>query len=122
MSKQRVAILGASQKTDSYAYKAMKALLAHEHELVLVNPGLAKIEDRQVLPTLSAISDPIDTLTVYVRPAISSKVADDIVALKPGRVIFNPGSENAELEAILTTAEIPCEKACTLVLLRTGRF
>jgi hypothetical protein len=122
MSKQRVVILGASQKKDAYAYKAMKALLANEHDVVLVNPGLTLIEERPVLPTLSAITEPVDTLTMYVRPVISSKVADDIVALKPGRVIFNPGTENAELQAKLTEAEIPCENACTLVLLRTGQF
>lgn len=122
MSKQRVVILGASQKQDAYAYKAMKALLANEHDVVLVNPGLTLIEERPVLPTLGAITEPVDTLTMYVRPVISSKVADDIVALKPGRVIFNPGTENAELQATLTAAEIPCENACTLVLLRTGQF
>ena len=38
------------------------------------------------------------------------------------RVIFNPGTENGELEAALRAAGIESEEACTLVLLRTGQF
>ncbi len=47
---------------------------------------------------------------------------DAIVGLAPGRVIFNPGSESRELEAALSDARIPHERACTLVLLRTHQF
>jgi hypothetical protein len=37
-------------------------------------------------------------------------------------VIFNPGSESRDLELALKNARIPFERACTLVLLRTGQF
>jgi hypothetical protein len=40
----------------------------------------------------------------------------------PGRVIFNPGSESKGLERALTDAHVAHERACTLVLLRTGQF
>ena len=122
MSTQRVAILGASHKTDTYANKAMKKLREAGHEVILINPGLTKIEDQEVLPTLSAITGGVDTLTMYVRPVISSKVAEELLTLKPGRVIFNPGTENSELTAKLDEAGIPWQNACTLVLLRTGQF
>jgi len=42
--------------------------------------------------------------------------------LKPGRVIFNPGTENSELVERLEGNDILVEEACTLVLLRTGQF
>ena len=64
----------------------------------------------------------IDTLTMYVNPALSSKYTQDIVKLRPGRVIFNPGSENPELEKELKKNGIAFEQACTLVLLRTGQY
>jgi hypothetical protein len=46
----------------------------------------------------------------------------DIVNLSPERVIFNPGTENPELYAILRKAGIEVLVACTLVLLATGQF
>ena len=55
-------------------------------------------------------------------PDISSKAASEILALKPKRVIFNPGTENPALEAELVAAGIAAERACTLVLLSTGQF
>jgi len=45
-----------------------------------------------------------------------------IISLKPGRVIFNPGTENPELMERLDAANIPYLQACTLVMLRAGQF
>jgi hypothetical protein len=45
-----------------------------------------------------------------------------ILALKPGRVILNPGTESPDLEQALSDAGIPWLHACTLVMLRTGQF
>lgn len=55
-------------------------------------------------------------------PAKSDQMIEEIVALRPGRVIFNPGSENPRLEKKLEEAGIPFEEACTLVLLSTDQF
>ena len=59
---------------------------------------------------------------MYVRPAISTQYRDAILALAPQRVIFNPGTENPELESALRRAGIDCIEACTLVMLRTGTW
>jgi hypothetical protein len=72
--------------------------------------------------TLGEIKGPVDTLTMYVGPERSSALAGEILALRPGRVIFNPGSENPSLEEKLGAAGIPCERACTLVLLASDQF
>ena len=68
------------------------------------------------------LEGPVDTLTLYVRPSISESIADDIVAMKPGRVIFNPGTESTVVQTKLDEAGILWEEACTLVLLGTGMF
>ncbi len=122
MKPERVAILGASDKPDRYSNKAQRLLRQHGHTVVPVHPALKQIEGVDVVPALDAIDGKIDTLTLYVGPAISSGVADKVVALKPGRVIFNPGTENPELQTQLDAAGIPWEEACTLVLLNTGQY
>lgn len=119
---ERVVILGASDKPDRYAHKAMTALLRHGHEVVLVHPRLKEIEGRPVLADVREVTGPVDTVTMYVGPAISAGLADKLTALKPKRVIFNPGSENPDLQDKLQAAGIRPEEACTLVLLATDQY
>ncbi|MEN3941685.1 CoA-binding protein [Prosthecobacter sp. SYSU 5D2] len=119
---ERVVILGASDRPDRYAHKAMKALLRHGHEVVLVHPRHKEIEGRPVLADVGEVTGPVDTVTMYVGPAISAGLADKLMALKPRRVIFNPGSENPELQDKLENAGIRPEEACTLVMLATGQY
>jgi predicted CoA-binding protein len=119
---ERVVILGASDQPDRYAHKAFRMLREHGHGVLPVHPTLGEIEGVPVVADLRNVEVPVDTLTLYVRPSISESVADAIVAMKPGRVIFNPGTESAVLQAKLDEAGIPWEEACTLVLLGTGMF
>ncbi len=121
-SSQRVVIVGASDKADRYAHKAQLLLSQHGHGVVPVHPRLGSIEGMPVVADLSQVTGDVDTVTMYVGPAISQGLGDKLVAVKPKRVIFNPGSENAELQEKLEAAGIEVEEACTLVMLRTGQF
>jgi len=120
MSKQRVVIVGASNNPERYSHRALLLLKKHGHEVVPVHPKLAEIEGIPVVADLSDISGPVDTVTMYVGAAISSGLRDKLTALKPQRVIFNPGAENAPLAEALQKAGIACEDACTLILLQLG--
>jgi predicted CoA-binding protein len=122
MSQERVVIIGASDNPERYSHKALLLLRRHGHEVVPVHPKLAEIEGIPVVPDVSAITGPVDTVTMYVGAAISAGLTEKLTALKPRRVNFNPGAENALLAAALQKAGIACEEACTLVLLNTGRF
>ncbi len=122
MKTERVVIVGASDNPGRYSHKALLLLSRHGHEVVPVHPLLAEIEGVKVVSDLSAITGKVDTVTMYVGPAISAGLTEKLTALKPGRVIFNPGAENAALAASLEKAGIVCEEACTLVLLNTGQF
>lgn len=119
---QRVVVLGASHKPERYANQAIRLLREYGHVVIPVHPKLQEVEGIAVVSKLEAIEGKVDTLTMYIGAERSSQIADAILKLKPGRVIFNPGSENPELEVSLNAAGIPFEHACTLVLLRTGQF
>lgn len=118
----KVAILGASDKPDRYSNKALHRLLDHGHEPYPVHPKLQTIDGIAVYPSLDSLPRDIDTLTLYVNPQASSDLAEKIVLLRPRRVIFNPGTENQELETQLQNQGIAAQRACTLVLLGTGQF
>ncbi len=120
--QQRVVVLGASPKPERYSNQAVRELLAHGHEVIPVNPAVETIEGLRVVHKLSEIKDPVDTLTLYVSARVSSAQQDDILRLRPKRVIVNPGAENRDLQEALSRDGILVEEACTLVLLRTGQF
>lgn len=124
-SPRTVVIIGASAKPDRYAYLAMRMLEEHGYPVVLVSPRIDTVEGRPVYPTLSDVPrphHPIDTVTLYVGPSISSGLSETLLSARPRRVIFNPGAENPTLAATLAGAGITPVDGCTLVMLRTGQF
>lgn len=117
-----VVVLGASDKKDRYSNKAQKLLMEHGARVVPVHPSLEAVEGVPVSRSLSDISPGPDALTVYVKPETSSGLTDELVALRPKAVVFNPGTENPELEKRLAEAGIRTLRACSIMLLTTGRF
>jgi len=122
MSRERVVVVGASDKPERYSHRALLLLLKHGHDVVPVHPWLAEIEGIPVVADVGLITGRVDTVTMYVGMALSAELQGRLIALKPRRIIFNPGAENAPLAVALQKAGIACEEACTLVLLNTGQF
>lgn len=118
----RVVVLGASSKPDRTSFSAVQQLLSAGHEVIPVHPAEKEILGIKVVSDLKEVKKPVHTLTVYVGPDRIVPTIPAIVALKPERVIMNPGAESQELSEALEEADIPFEEACTLVLLRTHQF
>jgi uncharacterized protein len=118
-----VAVLGASPKPDRYANKAVRLLLEYGHEVIPVNPAYQEIEGVPVRASLSDLETAsVHTLTLYMKPDRLRPLVSAMIAIKPRRVIMNPGTEDTEIRAALVSSGIEVEEACTLVLLRTGQF
>jgi predicted CoA-binding protein len=117
----KVLVYGASTNPSRYAYIATELLLQHQHEVSLVGIKKGEVLGLIILQEQPIVED-IDTVTLYVGPANQEGLLDYLKNLAPRRVIFNPGTENPELERALETAGIQTEEACTLVLLHTGQF
>ncbi len=117
-----VAILGASNKPARYSNQAVVLLSEKGHTVFPIHPALAEIDGHLVFKRLADIPVAMDTVTMYVSPAHQTNLADELIAAAPRRVIFNPGTENPELEKRLAEGGIDVIQACTLVMLRTGQF
>jgi predicted CoA-binding protein len=87
-----------------------------------VNPTASEVCGLKVYPDLAAIPEQVDTITVYLSPARSAPLVDEVVAAKARRVILNPGAENPVLMEALQNSGTEVLEACTLVLLHTGQF
>lgn len=122
MSKTTVAIFGASEKEDRYANKAQLRLVNHGYPVLPITPTGKTIMGVPSVQKISDIKQAVDTVTLYVGPKILAEQINDLIKLKPRRVIFNPGTEDAALQKQLEQAGIHTVEACTLVLLSTDQF
>ena len=118
---EKVLLIGASPNPDRYAYKAFKLLRSHGHEVVLLSIKKDEIDGVKFITEFPKNVN-FDTVTLYINPQIQKKYYNDLIQLKPKRIIFNPGTENEELYNLLEENNIEYMEACTLVLLRTGQY
>ena len=121
----KVAIIGASENVERYSHRAQRLLVEHGHTVFPISPGGQAILGQPAYQSVLDIPPdelPIDTVMLYVGPAKLAPIVDDIVALKPRRVIFNPGTESESAMRTFRAAGIESLEACTLVMLQTGQF
>lgn len=120
MSKKTL-VIGASENTERYSYKAIQLLRSYGHEVVAIGNKTGFVGDVVIENEKKPFND-IDTITLYINPVIQRGYYDYILATAPKRIIFNPGTENNELAELANSKGIATEDACTLVLLRTGQY
>ncbi len=118
---KKTLIIGASTNPDRYAYKAAQSLAAHHHAIELLGVKCGKLLGESIHTNKIDFVN-IDTITLYVGPKNQPEYYDYVIGLKPRRVIFNPGTENPDFEALLLKNNIEVLEACTLVMLSIGMY
>ena len=122
MGKKTV-IIGATPNESRYANLASNMLREYDHEIVPMGIKQGAVAGKEILdirkkPALTGV----DTVTLYIGPRHQPEWYDYILSLKPKRIIFNPGTENDELEQLAEKNGIEALQACTLVLLRSHQY
>ncbi|MBP7408249.1 MAG: CoA-binding protein [Flavobacteriales bacterium] len=114
-------VLGASPDPSRYAHKAVRRLRSHGHDVLAIGRHTGIIDD---VPILAAVPEGavVDTVTLYLSPRNQLVWQDEILHLRPRRVIFNPGAEDAVFAQRLEGAGIEVVEGCTLVMLSTGGY
>ncbi len=119
--KKNTLVLGASENPSRYSNIAIKRLLNKGIEVKAIGMRVGNVEGVKIEDYKKDFSD-IDTVTLYLSAKNQVEYYNYILGLKPRRVIFNPGTENRELEELLTNNNIAFENACTLVLLSLNQY
>lgn len=114
-------VLGASPNPERYSFLATNLL--HEKGYTVYPFGIknGQIGNMRIVNEWPK-SGTIDTVTLYVGPSGQAAYYDAIIDLAPRRIIFNPGTENPDLQAIAKASGIETIEACTLVMLTTGQY
>jgi predicted CoA-binding protein len=121
LSSKKTMVLGASANPERYSNLAVRRLRNAGHSVSAVGRKPATVGDVEIAADKLVITD-VDTVTLYLNPANQKEYYDYILSLHPKRIIFNPGAENPELEALASAHGIEPVEACTLVLLSTGQY
>jgi len=118
---KKTLVIGASENPQRYSNMAVHKLLAYNHPVVAIGSRKGMIED-VVIETEKIQFEDIHTITLYLNPARQVEYYQYMIALKPLRIIFNPGTENIDFYILAKENNIEVCEACTLVLLSTGLY
>jgi uncharacterized protein len=121
MPNKKTVVIGASKKPGRYANLAVSRLISNGHEVVPLGLQTGTVSGLEILTGKPEITD-VHTITMYIRPEIQKDLYTYLLSLKPKRIIFNPGTENAELEKLARNEGIEVEEACTLVMLSVNDY
>ncbi len=118
---KKTLVLGASDNPNRYSYLAVQNLRSKGHDVIGIGRHAGVVADVEIKTEQQEIND-IDTVTLYLNPTHQQQYYNYILSLKPKRIIFNPGTENDELEKLAMENNIQPVEACTLVMLSTGQY
>jgi hypothetical protein len=118
---RKTLVVGASEKPERYSNRAIRSLLQHGYEVVALASRPGRVEGVEFLTGQPAVPD-VDTITLYLGQKAQEPLMDYLLSLRPRRIVFNPGAENAELQKKAEASGIETAEACTLVLLATGQY
>jgi len=114
-------VIGASVKIERYSNKAINRLRSYGHSVKAIGLREGVVQDIVIEKGYPEFPD-IDTVLLYINAQRQAEYFDYVLSLKPRRVIFNPGTENAQFEKLLESNGIESIIACSLVMLSTGQY
>jgi uncharacterized protein len=92
-----VAIIGANSARRRFSNKSLRAHESVGWNVVPVNPSETEVEGHRAYATIAEVPDPIERVTMYVRPEVGITMLEAIAAKKPAEFWLNPGTESREL-------------------------
>ena len=121
MKNKKTLVLGASTNPSRYSFLAINSLIAHQHTVLAIGNKKGTVGGVEISNENVMVKD-VDTITLYLNPNNQKPFYDYILAIQPKRIIFNPGTENDELENLAKNAGIETIEACTLVMLASNQY
>jgi uncharacterized protein len=98
-SSTTVAMVGASSKTDRPSNGVMRLLLAAGFRVIPVSPRETEVLGVRAVPSLAALTEPVDIVDVFRRAEETPEVADEAVAIGARTLWLQLGIANEDAAA-----------------------
>ncbi|MBT8258392.1 MAG: CoA-binding protein [Bacteroidia bacterium] len=114
-------VFGASLKPERISNKIIHRLANYGEDVFAFGLKKGTVSDVEIITDLILIEG-LDTISLYIGPQRQRDYYDYLISLNPGRIIFNPGTENPEFYTLLKESNIEYEVACSMVLVATNQY
>ncbi len=119
--KNSVVVLGASSNPNRTSYLASKLLAQKGYNVKAYGPQVGKIDNIVISDNIPLhFDEQIDAISIFLKPERQKDFYEYILKAKPTSIIFNPGTENPELEKMASKLNIKIIACCTIALSAVG--
>jgi hypothetical protein len=115
-------VLGASTNPDRVSWDAVVSLASRNVPVIAVGRREYNGDNFKIRREIPSGLKKVHTVSLYLGEANQHEYYDQILSLKPQRIIFNPGTWNPELAEMATIEGIEVVEGCMLNMLTNGEF
>jgi predicted CoA-binding protein len=90
------AVIGASTDRSKYGNKVLRCYMQHRRKAYPVNPRSPEVEGLRAYPSIEALPEPVQAISVITPPAATERVVRDAHAAGVQHVWMQPGAESDE--------------------------
>ncbi|WP_273367349.1 CoA-binding protein [Alicyclobacillus herbarius] len=105
-SAHTIAVVGLSDNPMRPSYEVASYQQSQGYQIIPVNPNVDQVLGHKSVPSLTAISEPVDLVDVFVRSDRLNQVIDDAISKGVRTVWLQPGIHNPDAEQRATNAGI----------------
>jgi predicted CoA-binding protein len=109
------AVIGASNDRTRYGNMAVRAFRRAGYQVYPVNPTEPEIEGLKAYPTVKDIPAQLDTVTIYVRPAVLVKLLPEIAEKGCKDLWLNPGTVSDTVLAEVKRLNLNALQGCSIL-------
>lgn len=109
------AVIGASNDRTRYGNMAVRAFRRAGYQVYPVNPTEPQIEGLKAFPSVKDIPADLDTVTIYVRPAVLVKLLPEIAEKGCKDLWLNPGTVSDTVLAEVKRLGLNALQGCSIL-------
>ncbi len=117
------AVAGASRDRAKYGNKVFLALIASGRQVVPINPTASQIEGRRSFPSIHAMEEAPQAVSIVTHPAVTREIVRQAIAAGVQHIWMQPGAEDSEASQMAREAGLNVidDGSCILVSLALER-
>lgn len=120
MQKLLTLVFGASLNPERHSNRVIGRLIENNFDVIGFGKKVGNINGVKI--KLDFPKRKIDTISMYMGALNQKPFIDQILSLKPRRIIFNPGAENDILAELARDNGIDVVEGCTMVMLALDEY
>ncbi|MBE83846.1 CoA-binding protein [bacterium] len=95
LSAPAFAVAGASKNRSKYGNKILRCYLQNGRTAFPINPGCSDVEGHKCYTSISALPEPIESLSIITSPDVTARVVEEAIKSCVRNIWMQPGATHA---------------------------